>query len=252
MNRQVLIPRRGVGFVEAKPFSNYRLSFALRECYEQGYVPLTMPYLLAAKSQATFDDIINQEAFSTGTLRAIGLTPQGNQVVLYAHVPNYLWDPQSYERLNKSERKLHTALIPEKEFYRLLKLEGGTRVIVKDFSEIINAKRSFMTLDEILNHPEMAPLAGSQRRAEDYVQFLSEHFENDIEFLAITFFTHVPGIPCGHLINMDGFRNQEVEKNGRVNVKNEIKMIISGNFQLRNSIMYGLTRPVRAPRKRVY
>ena len=151
---------------EAKTFYDARIEKALEACQEAGYKPLFMPELAEARINGIAPW---NQWLTTPSIRATGRTKQGNAVVVYGHVPNYLSNPAN---IKEAKRGLvnYAACIPQEEFQRLVDLEDKKTVWVVDHDVVKRSTSGKTSIEKALEHPQVIPFLGSEERAQRYLQ----------------------------------------------------------------------------------
>jgi hypothetical protein len=110
------------------------------------------------------------------SLRAVGSTPTGAAVVVYAHVPHDYTDPPTLRALlARPEQQRRTfAPLPHDEFDRLLGLDGLTddegvrRVTVLDY-DLRRTGRRVLSVDDAATDPDVLATLGSARLVQAYL-----------------------------------------------------------------------------------
>ena len=138
--------------MEAAIFSDSFLPDALRRAVEyagdDGFVA-SMPQLLHARVNASYDNIIWNTWFNPNTEENLATTPQGNRVVVTVHGGGIFASPDRFEQLFRASTDRHSELgftglfagkITEREAYGVLqgKLPDGTEIPVYPFDEFAN------------------------------------------------------------------------------------------------------------------
>ncbi|HLC72583.1 MAG TPA: hypothetical protein VJH37_03300 [Candidatus Nanoarchaeia archaeon] len=156
---------------ETKIFYHSQVEQALQNCQAAGYSPLFMPQLAEARMNGT---VPWNEWRSAPSIKATGRTQQGNPVVVYAHIPNWLANPANI-RLTKQQGLINGAgRLPREEFLQLVdqdgKVEQGERVVwVVDYDVLRKAPSGRIPVAQALEHPQTIPFLGGQARAEHYL-----------------------------------------------------------------------------------
>ncbi len=136
--------------MEAAIFFDSHLPNALRRALEyagnDGFVA-SMPQLLHARANASYDNIIWNTWFTANSEESVVKTPQGHRVVVAVHGGGIFASPERFERAYRATveprsdsvglTKQYAAKISEREARDLLagKLPDGTEVPVYSFSE---------------------------------------------------------------------------------------------------------------------
>jgi len=150
---------------------HYNPDFAVAlETAQKARRVLFMPEIADAKIN---DDSLWREWYSSVSLRATGRTKQGTPVVVYAHVPNFYSNPENIRQAKAQGLINGAGVLPEDEFQRLLSLEGQG-VFVVDYKALKNSQSDVIPVERALNHPQVIPFLGGQKRAEIY---LAKHKE---------------------------------------------------------------------------
>jgi len=150
------------GFIEAEEFYDYTLRRALTNCQASGKEAMFVPEIVDAKIALSADNKIWKRWYTTTSIKATGTTKQGNRVVVFAHVPNYLCNPENI--------KNGAGEIPQEEFQRLLNLEDKQRVFVIDYNTLKKSKSGIFNIEEALKHPWIIPSLGGEGRAKAYLE----------------------------------------------------------------------------------
>lgn len=166
--------------VKAKEFYNSDICVALANCQSEG-TPLFMNELLAARTAASTGSRIWQIWYTAPSIRATGTTSKGTKVVVYAHRPNYLSDPENIAKARKEGLDNYAAKLPQEEFQKLVDLDGetdesGNRLVwTVDYDTLRKAKSGVGSVDQALEHPQTIPFIGGEAQA---VEYLKKHEEN--------------------------------------------------------------------------
>ncbi len=184
-----------------RSFSSPNLGTALKKCLARGYQALYMPELASAQTNVSKDSELFNNFFSTLSLKATGRTKNGNAVVVYAHAPHYLSDPQNIQDVIRNKRLVYGAApIPQEELDRLLALEGNGRVFVVDAQECAKWPNGFYGISKptrehlqiyggnidgkemiARNNPQIKPfLGGGEELVDAYLQYFQKLYEDQI------------------------------------------------------------------------
>lgn len=166
--------------VEIQEFCNEKLHQALRECLESDLGPLYMPDLIEARINSDNNTRIWQDWFTTPSIKATGTTKQGNNVVIYAHTPNYFSNPDNIEN-SLSSLVDGAGILQNKEFQRLLDLEDNKRVFVVDYKQLRKTESGAIKLKDALKHPQTIPFLGGEEKTLRYLERFKEVFGNRID-----------------------------------------------------------------------
>ncbi len=146
--------------------TNDILETALQNCQDEGFRVAYMPDVVDARIAGTAPW---NQGFNTFSIKATGRTKQGNAVVVYAHMPNWLANPANI-RTAKAQELIHGAShFPQEEFQRLLDAEDKQKVWVVDHEVLRKSKSGKIPLTQALEHPQTIPFLGGQERAERYL-----------------------------------------------------------------------------------
>ncbi len=137
--------------VNEKRFYTYPVAKALIHCYSKGRTPLYMPEIVNISPAI-------DERMVSASIRATGRTPKGSPIVLYAHVHHYFNDPLNIENAKLIDG---AGILPEKEFHRLLKLEGKG-VFTVDYQKLNKSTCGDIEAKTALSHPQTIPFLGEQ------------------------------------------------------------------------------------------
>ncbi len=150
---------------EIKTFYHNSVEKALEDCQGEHKV-LFMPEVAEARinGAAQWD-----KGYTTPSIRATGRTKQGNAVVIYAHIPNFLSSPTNIREAKLRGLINHAARIPQEEFQRLVDAEDKQTVWVVDHKKLRKSTSGEVSLKDALNHPQTIPFLGGQARAEQYL-----------------------------------------------------------------------------------
>ncbi len=150
---------------EIKTFYHAQVEQALENCQEK-HTALYMPEVADKRIQGVepWD-----EWRTTPSIKATGKTKQGNAVVVYAHVPNWLANPANIRAAKEQGLVNYAARLPQDEFQRLLDAEDKQRVWVVDHEVLRKAPSGRIPLTQALEHPQTIPFLGGQERAERYL-----------------------------------------------------------------------------------
>ncbi len=176
MTNTILVPK----ILEGKRFCTGRTEDKdLKKCLSEGYEAQFMPAVADARIAAQGDIMGGPEFtdiwmcnYCTLSVKATGKTKQGNPVVVYAHVPNYLSDPDNIEKVIDQGTINGAGRMPQEEFQRLLDLEDNENVFVVDYNALRNScSWGFeIPLNEAIKHPQTIPFLGGEERAEKYLK----------------------------------------------------------------------------------
>ncbi len=167
-NDTILIPRKEL--LEGKVFYNSGLYKALEECQNSGYEAIFMPQLIDARIESFKDSQIWTNDYDAPSIKATGETKQGNKVVVYGHVSNYLSSPKNIEKAIEQGLVNGAGILPKNEFQRLLDLKDNKNVFVVSYENLMNSKSGVISLKDALKHPQTIPFLGGRERAEAYLE----------------------------------------------------------------------------------
>jgi len=160
--------------LEAEEFCDSDVSNALEACQKEHEAQF-MPAIFDARIAYPNNAAIWSKWFSAPSIRATGKTSQGNSVVVYAHIPNYLSNPKNIrEAIGKGLRNM-AGIMPQAEFQRLVDLDGSTdnlenrSVWVVDYDTLRKSKSGGISVYDALEHPQTIPFIGGKDRAERYL-----------------------------------------------------------------------------------
>lgn len=169
-NKVIYVPR----FIEGREFYDNDLAEALTSVAKEGYEAQFMPSVIDARIQAPKDARIWQAWYDSVSARITGRTKQQNPVVVYAHIPNYLSNPENIKTAKEQGLVNGAANVPQEEFQRLLDLEDRKNVFVVDYNTLKNSKNGVISLKNALKHPQTIPFIGGEERA---IKYLERHRE---------------------------------------------------------------------------
>ena len=172
---------------------------ALHYAGDDGFVA-SMPQLMRARANASYDDIIWNTWFNTNSEESLVTTPQGNHVVVAIHGGGIYATPARFEKLYRADvdrsnpvglTGQFTGKITEREAHDVLhgKLPDGTEVpvypfeefkqgianlpmhygVVLDFELARKAKSGFEAFDVLKDDPNMIVRAGGVEAAAAYL-----------------------------------------------------------------------------------
>ncbi len=156
---------------ETKIFCDLLVEQALENCQTEGYQAQFMPQVADARINGMLPW---DQGYSAPSIRATGRTRQGNAVVVYAHIPNWLADPANI-RLAKQKRLNNAYCIPKKEFWHSVDADGqtdaqGNRLVwVIDHNSTRRTSSGRIPIEQALAHPETTPFLGGEQRAQNYL-----------------------------------------------------------------------------------
>lgn len=171
---------------EDKPFTNDNVEIALENSQSDNYRPLFMPRLVDQRIKSDGESVFWKRWFSTPSLRATGKTSQGNKIVVYAHVDNYLSNPDNIKEAKRKGLVNYAGRIPQEEFQRLANLneskdEKGNRLVwVVDYEKLRKASSKVIPVDSALEHLQTIPFLGGEERARVYLEKHKEILGNEI------------------------------------------------------------------------
>jgi hypothetical protein len=155
---------------------------ALEECIDEGYRPLFMPEIIDIKLMTIKQDRIWQVGYISQSTRIFGRGKSSNishkggtLFVVYAHVPNYLSDPENIKEAHDVGLVFASGIVPQAEFERLLDMEDGKNVFVLDYLAINEwnqsncSKTGKFDVDQIKKNPEVVSFLGGMERTELYL-----------------------------------------------------------------------------------
>lgn len=161
---------------QAKEFYNSDMATALESCQKYGHA-LFMPELIDAKILATKGSSLLSNWLTAPSIRATGRTKQGNPVVVYVHVDNYLSNP---ENIRNAERINGAGVMPVDEFQRLLDLGDNKNVFVIDYDKLKISSSGVIPVERALEHPQTIPFIGGEERAQRYLEKFKQVYGNNI------------------------------------------------------------------------
>ena len=174
-------------YLEGKEFYADRTDIALKSLQDNGYRALFMPELADTRINSDKGSRIWQTWFTSPSIRAAGITRQGNPVVVYGHIPNYFSDPENLRKTIEENRLVNCAgIIPQEEFQGLVDLdeskdqEGNRLVFVVDYGELKNSESGIIPVKRALKHPQTIPFLGGEERAQRYLERHEEVYSNHI------------------------------------------------------------------------
>ncbi len=152
---------------EIKTFYDAQVEQALENCQTAGYQAVFMPQLADARMQGIASW---NEWRTTPSIRATGRTKQGNAVVVYAHIPNWLANPDHIRTAKQQGLVNYAARLPQDEFQRLLGAEDKQTVFVVDHAMLRKESSGTVKIAKALQHPQTIPFLGGEERAERYLK----------------------------------------------------------------------------------
>ena len=190
MSRQVIAKEKMLAAMFFEPHIPTALRRALTYAGDDGFVA-SMPQLLHARSNASYDNIIWNTWFTANSEESVVTSPQGNHVVVAVHGGGIFAEPARFERSFHADQHRSTpagltgqfpAKIPETEVRDLLngKLPDGSEIpvfpfdefkrgvadlpmrygVTLDFEIAKNAKRGFERFDVLKDEANMIIRAG--------------------------------------------------------------------------------------------
>lgn len=148
----------------------YGVAESLKDCNTAGYQALFIPELAMAKADAEKDSVLWQKWFLAPSVRVTGKSKQGNNVVVYAHVPTSLSDPANIRTMINNKSLVNGAgPMKEDEFYSLLEQDGNGKVFVIDYDKLKSFTSGIIKVDDALEHPQTIPFFGGKAIAEYYL-----------------------------------------------------------------------------------
>lgn len=180
MPQHFSIPMR----LEGKLVYNLHQYVALAKLMEKGYTPLFMPTLVDSLLNSPSDSPLRQFEHLTPSVRATGKTSAGTPVVVYAHIPHYLSDPENIKtEINRGLVK-YAARMPQEKFQHLVDLDetkdwAGNRLVwVVDYNPKNALTLEMVSVQQAIEHPETTPFFGAEKRAQDYIDHIVRKDEN--------------------------------------------------------------------------
>src|SRR3989338_1464678 len=219
-------------YLKGKEFYADRTDNALKSLQDNGYRALFMPELADTRINSDKGSRIWQTWFTSPSIRATGITRQGNPVVVYGHVDNYFSDHGNIRKTIEENRLVNYAgIIPQEEFQRLVDLEGikdqqGNKLVfVVDYEELKNSKSGIIPVKRALKHPQTIPFLGGEERAQRYLERHEEVYGDQI---GIWHYDDLHEQPLGRLVyliydinGLDGINC--INNNGRfVGVRDDV------------------------------
>ena len=165
MSEEVKIPV----VIDGKVFYNDKFHLGLKECQDSGFRAWFIPEIEDLRSISDKESFIWQKWHASPSVRVTGQTKGGNNVVAYAHVPNYFSNPQNIEKAIKEGLENGAGHYPEKQFYKLLDMEDGANVFVIDYDALKNSESGVMSISEAMKHPQTIAFIGGKERTEKYL-----------------------------------------------------------------------------------
>ena len=183
---------------------------ALQYAGDDGFVA-SMPQLLQARANASYDNIIWNTWFNTNSEESLVTTPQGNHVVVAIHGGGIYASPERFEKLYRADvdrsnpeglTGQFTGKITEREAHDVLhgKFPGGTEVpvypfeefkqgianlpmrygVILDFELARKAKSGFEAFDVLKDDPNMIVRAGGVEAAAAYLDRARERLNTKL------------------------------------------------------------------------
>lgn len=130
-----------------------------------------MPDLLNFRVSSDKDSTIWSNWYLTPSIMITGKSKQGKPVVAYVHKNNWLFqNPEKIKNSIENRTLINgAAVMPPHEFHKILDLEDGKTVFVRDYELFKNAHSGILSLDEALKHPQTIPFCGGVEIAEKYL-----------------------------------------------------------------------------------
>ena len=176
----VLIPQRVA--LEGRPFEGNTKEEALRKLLDNGFSPVYMPEIIDGRNEySPKESPQNWQWLHAPSIKATGRTRGGTPVVIYAHAPNYLSNPDNIARAHQQGFINGAGILPNVEFLGLVDLaeeqEGkdDQRVFKVDYNDLRKAPSGLVKVSNALKHPQTIPFIGGRQRAEAYLP-RHEHF----------------------------------------------------------------------------
>ena len=183
---------------QAKEFYNSDMAEALQSGQNYGRV-IFMPELIDARISAAKGSNLLNNWLTAPSIRATGRTKQGNPVVVYAHVDNYLSNP---ENIKNAKRINGAGIVPRDEFQRLLGLEDNEKVFVVDYDKLKNSSSEVISVEKALEHPQTVPFIGGEERAQNYLKKFRQVYGDNI---GIWHCDDLRDEPLGRLLFIGGY-----------------------------------------------
>jgi hypothetical protein len=183
--------------VEAREFYADRTDKALASLFKENYEPLLMPFIVDARVEASGDERVWKAWYCSPSVVATGKTKQGKGVVVFAHVPNYFFEPTNITKAIEEGLIGGAGRMPRAEFERLLGLEDNRSVFVVDYKALKKAGSGAISVGKALRHPLVVPFLGGEERAERYLDRHAEVYGKEIS----VWYGDVLGeVPVGRLL----------------------------------------------------
>ena len=163
--------RTGIQGTNIVGFYNATTLTIMRHLQQIGYQALNMPELVDFLIETDLEG--ETHIFFSSSVIVVGArTGFTDPIVVYAHVPNLLSNPNDAEFAKTDYGTTYVngkIMIPQSEFERLLDLKDDKRVFVFNNSELYRAGQGFLTVEKALEHPQTLGFFGDLERAEKYL-----------------------------------------------------------------------------------
>ncbi|MFH1364996.1 MAG: hypothetical protein ABIH28_00210 [archaeon] len=169
---------------QAKVFCDTSNEFAfynsLKECGEEGFKPTFVPEVVDLMLRVNDDSQMwhYNNNWVGPSVKIRGKSKQGNDVVVYAHVPTFFSNVGNFQDKQRHElyRSFSDRETPQSEFEKILELEDNENVFVHDYFEKRKEKNKF-GFDEALEKTRLVSLLGGKERAGAFLKRTREHFK---------------------------------------------------------------------------
>ncbi|RJQ17103.1 hypothetical protein C4573_03545 [Candidatus Woesearchaeota archaeon] len=163
MHEDVRIPTT----IDGRIFQDEKMYVALRNCEREHHRPLFMTEVAEALSMSQEDSRLWRPGITTPSVQVTGKTNRGNNVVVFAHIPNYFSKPKSIQRAISNGLVDGAGQYPQCEFEYLLSKEDGKNVFVVDYTVLVDASQKMYDSFNLEKHPMVIPFLGAA--AEQYL-----------------------------------------------------------------------------------
>ncbi len=207
---RLIIPMKT--YMQGKEFYNAKMNLALEDSQKDGYNPIFMPQLIDAKNEASNDSEIWSKWYTTPSIRATGIPKKGKYsgkpIVVYAHLPNALAQPDHIKFELEAGFK-RTGRISQDEFQGLVDSEGttdsggNTLVYVISHQELKKSESGLIAINKALKHPQTIPFVGGEDRAKRYLERVAEVY--DTKQIGIWHSDDLAEQPMGRLLHFGNF-----------------------------------------------
>lgn len=145
--------------------------------------------------------------FSTRSVVMTGMSRQHKRpLVVYAHVPTYLSDWRNLQPYSEKVYDGTSAIVPEKEFYRVLDLDGNGKVFVLNYKAVKKARvKSYVrdyivSVEQALEDPLTLPFMGVNEA--EAIAYFAQHEEVYGDYVGLLHNIDVAKQPIGRFLHL--------------------------------------------------